>query len=802
LAGINEYNTIAMLKNYFKIALRNLRRSKMYSLINITGLSVSLMVSILLLLWAYDELSYDRFNTNAARLYRAQPKFTNGSSITVWSSTPSPLAVFGQKELPEIESACRVGENWAVSFFEYGGKKLSESHNTLVDPTFFSMFSYPLIEGNPAHPFSDAHSIILSETTAKRFFGNEDAMGKVLKADDKKIYQVTGVMKDIPENASIKFNIAFNYQQLEQEFDTTGYWKSLNTRWGQFNDDTYMLLKPGANPDAVGKKLGDIHRRNENDGFTRTLSYVLNPLTKIHLYAVDGKEQGMLIVRIFFLVAIIVLVIACINYVNLVTARAIKRSKEISMRKIIGAGKTNLFLQFLSESLLIFLLSLVLATGLIYLVMPLYNHIADKQIVFKPWTSEVLAVYGLTLLATLLLAGLYPAITLSSFRPLEGLKGKLSGLGNKGNFRKVLVVVQFSFTIMLITSTLIIGKQLKYIREKNLGYDKENVFTLWMRNIDKHYDAAKAEMLKQPGILGVTESGVDVLDAHSGTVGVDWDGKRADQNTYTINQLPVERNFPEVMGIKIIEGSGFTGSPADSANFILNETAIREAGIKEPAVGKRFTMHGVKGVIAGIVKDFHFQNMRTQIHPLIIHYSTDWRGKMYVKTTGKDVSRALAAVETVWKKYNPDYDFVYTFLDSAFADEYKTDNHVGQLFNCFSVLTILISCLGLFGLVTFTAESKVKEIGVRKVLGAGVPQIVVLLSRDFLILVAVAAAIAFPLAWYWLHGFLQDYAYRTTISWWVFAVAGVATLGIAMATVSFKCIQAALANPVKSLRAE
>jgi putative ABC transport system permease protein len=434
--------------------------------------------------------------------------------------------------------------------------------------------------------------------------------------------------------------------------------------------------------------------------------------------------------------------------------------------------------------------------------MPLYNNIADKNIVFKPWAPEVLIVYGLTLLATLSLAGIYPAITLSSFRPLEAMKGKLSGIGSKGNFRKVLVVVQFSFSIMLIASTIIIGRQLKFIREKNLGYDKENVFSFWMRDISNHYETAKAELLAQPGILGVTESGVDIIDTHSGTVDVSWDGKRPDQQTYTIVQMPVERNFPEVMGIKLAEGMGFTGTPADSANFILNETAIREAGISEPAVGKRFRLHGVKGTIAGVVKDFHFQDMRTYIHPLIIHYSTDWRGKMYVKTTGKDVSKALAAVEGVWKKYNPGYDFIYTFLDSEFNDLYKSDMRVGTLFNCFAVLAILISCLGLFGLITFTAESKFKEIGVRKVLGAGVPQIVTLLSKDFLVLVVVAAAIAFPLAWYGLHGFLQGYAYRTDLSWWVFAAAGVLTLLVAIITVSFKCIQAAMANPVKSLRTE
>ncbi|MBS1605220.1 MAG: ABC transporter permease [Bacteroidetes bacterium] len=788
--------------NSFKIALRHLRKSRTYSFINITGLSISLAVSILLLLWANDELSYDRFNTNAANLYRLSPKVANGAGTTVWDNTSAPMAVFAKKELPEVQGACRMEDNWNVSYFDHDGKKFLEWHNKFVDASFFSMFTFPLIEGNPQHPFTDAYSIILSETTAKTIFAGKDPIGQVLKGDDKKLYHVTGVMNDIPGNSSIKFDIAFNFAQLEKEYDTSKYWKSLNNSWGQFDFDTYLQLKPNTSITSAQDKLTAIHRRNEVDDFTKHLSYVLNPLTKTHLYSLDGKEQGMKIVKIFFLVAVIVLTIACINYVNLVTARAIQRSKEISVRKIIGAGKSSLFLQFLSESLLIILISLALATGFIFLAMPLFNDISDKNITFRPWSPEVLAVYGITLLTTLLLAGIYPAITLSSLKPLAIIKGRISGIGSKGNLRKVLVVIQFSFSILLITSTIIIGQQLKYIREMHLGYDKDNVFAFWMRDIDNHYEAAKAELLKQPGVLGVTESGVDILDAHSGTVDVSWDGKRPDQQSFTINQMPVEKNFPEVMGIQLVEGKGFSGTPADSTNFILNETAIKETGITEPAVGKRFTLHGVKGIIAGVAKDFHFQNMRTRIHPLIIHYSTAWRGKMYVKTTGKDASKALAATERLWKKYNPDHNFFYTFLDSEFNDQYKSDTHVGQLFNCFAGLAILISCLGLFGLVTYTAESKVKEISVRKVLGAGLPQIATLLSKDFLTLVAIAAAIAFPLAWYGLSNYLQGYAYRTGISWWVFAAAGSITLFIAILTVSFKCIQAALANPVKSLRAE
>ncbi len=788
-----------MFKNYFKTAWRSLRNNAMYSFINITGLAISLAVSILLLLWVSDELSYDRFNVNVANIYQLVPKFNDQN---IWGSTPAPIAVYAKKEVPEVQDACRIIDNWAVSIFDYNGKKLNEWHNCLADASLFNMFTYPLIKGNPQRPFTDAHSIVLSETTAKTFFGSEDPMGKVLKGDDKKIYRVTGVMKDMPANSSIHYNIVFNFQLLEQEYDTTSHFKTLNTNWDQYNYQTYVLLKPNASPALAAQKMSILHRHNYDIPANKNLSYLLDPLTKIHLYALDGKEQGMMVVKVFFIVAVIVLLIACINYVNLITAQAMKRSKEISLRKIVGAGKGGLLMQFLSESLLTFFIALVLATGIIYLVIPLYNTISGKNIVFKPWLPNVLAVYGLTMLATLLLAGIYPAITLSSFKPLEGMKGKISGIGNKSNFRKVLVVVQFGFSILLITSTIIIGKQLKYIREKNLGYDKQNVFSFWLRNINGHYNAAVDELLQQPGISGVTESGADIINNSSGSSAIDWDGKRTDQQSFTIIQMPIERNFLQVMGMQLLEGNGFTGSPADSANFILNETAIKATGIQEPVIGKRLTFQGTKGIIAGVVKDFHFQDMHQKIPPLLMQYDKRWRGKMYIRTTAKDAPLALAAAEKLWKEYNADYTFDYTFLDSQFDDLYKTDTHVGQLFNCFAIITILISCLGLFGLVTFTAESKVKEIGVRKVLGAGMPHIITLLSKDFLLLVLVAAAIAVPLAWYGLSSFLQGYAYHTNLSWWVFALAGFITLFIAMLTVSFKCVQAAIANPVNSLRTE
>jgi len=789
-----------MLTNFFKLTFRNLRKSKTYSIINITGLAVSLAASILLLLWAKDEISFNGFHKNIDNLYTVASRFAPDGKEIIWGTTSAPLAIFAKKELPEVQDVCRITDNGDVSLYEYNNKKFLESGGGLVDASFFTMFSFPLIKGDPNHPFTDDLSIIVSQTTAKKIFGDADPIGKSLTADDKKIYHVTGVMQDMPANSNIKYNILFNFDLLKRNYDGKGYWKSLNEDWGNYNYSTYLLLKPGVNATAVGKKMAAIHRKNQDVEFTKSLVYLVNPLSNLHLYGNDGKNNGMTIVRVFFIVAIIILLIACINYVNLVTARATKRAKEISMRKIIGASKSNLFRQFLGESLVLFIISLLVATGLIYIVMPLYNDIAGKQIVFHVFSTEVLMVYGITLLATFVLAGIYPAITLSSFKPLEAIKGKISGVGSKGGFRKVLVTVQFTFSIILIVSTIIIGKQLHYIRQKNLGYDKENILTINMGEINSHYDAAKADLLKQPGILAVTAAGADILNTGSSTGDADWDGKKPGE-TFIINQMSVEQNFLSVLNLKLAQGKGFSGTKADSTNYILNETAVAAMGIKDP-VGKRFTFHDTRGTIVGVVKDFHFKDMHNKIEPAILFYNPGWRWKMYIKTNGRDAPKAIAAAEKLWRQYNPNYPFEYTFLDDSFNNLYKSDTRIGKLFNCFAVITILISCLGLFGLVTYTAESKVKEIGVRKVLGANVGQIVNMLSKEFLQLIIISAVIAFPAAWLGLTRFLQGYAYQTDLSWWAFALAGIITFVIAIVTISFQAIKAALANPVKSLRTE
>jgi ABC-type antimicrobial peptide transport system permease subunit len=788
-----------MLKNYFQIAIRNLAKNRTYSIINITGLAISLTASIMLLLWVWDELSFNRFHKDADSIYAVNAQ-VSGDGKTIWETSPAPLSVFAKQEIPAIENTCRVSDYYNAYLLEYSDKKFIEKKCGVADATLFTMFNFPLVRGNKEKPFADNHSVILSETAAKKYFANEDPLNKIIKVNDKENYSVTGIMKDMPGNSTINYDFIFNFEVLNDQY--AGGQRTLNTDWGNFNYTTYLLLKKGTNATAVGNQLADIHRKNQPGDFNKGLRYLLQPITEMHLQRANGEDRGMSIVKIFFVVAIVILLIASINYVNLVTARAIKRTKEISVRKVVGARKANLFWQFMTESFTVFVVAMVIAVVLIYLLMPFYNELSGKKLEFSLANAKVLALFGCGLVITMLFAGLYPSLVLSSFKPALMLKGQLPRLGKSGTFRKALVVIQFTCSVVLIVSTVIIGSQLRFIRQKNLGFNKENVFTFNSFDMLKHYDAVMAELAKQPGVLGVTAANGNLMSIGSSTGDIDWEGKPTDRGSITVNQLSAERNILDVMNLKLVEGTGFTGTAADSSNYILNETAVKELGIQNP-VGKQLTFHDRPGVIAGVVKDFHFTNMKSKIAPCVIFYNPNWSFyKMYVKTTSKDASLAIAAVEKLWKQYNTAYPFEYRFMDEDFSKLYKSDLRVGKLFNVFAAIAIIISCLGLFGLVTYTAETKVKEIGIRKTLGASVSNIVMLLSKDFLQLVVISFLISFPLAWYMMNKWLSDYAYRTSIKPWVFIIAGLAAFAVAFFTVCSKAIRAAQSNPVKSLRTE
>jgi putative ABC transport system permease protein len=789
-----------MIKNYLKTAWRNLVNTKFYSAINIIGLTIGLAVGILILIWVRDELSFDKFNSKAENIYKVNASMGTGASKQTWPWVQGPVAFYAVKNVPEVVSAVRVITSYDYSTFKYKDKILKEDYGNLkyIDNSFFDVFDYQLVKGNKKNLFPNDRSVILTESVSKKYFGSEDAMGKVIVGDSRDLFTVSGVIADFPANSSINADMLFSMNIKKKQYDGKGYWKSLESDWGNYFADTYLLIKPTASATTVASKLTKIHMKLQSGIKPTDGVYSLQSLTDIHLYNADGSEAGIQTVKIFFLVAILILLIACINYVNLSTARALLRSKEVSVRKIIGAERKHLFLQFVVETVLCFFIATILAFGLISVVMPLYNQMAGKQMHFNVFDKNIWQTVGLTVLASVIASSIYPAVLLSSFKPISALKGKISGIGNTA-FRKVLVVCQFAFSIGLIIGTLVINKQLNFIRSQKLGYDREYVFNIQLHDMEKHYDAIKADLLTHKEIKGITTGNNSIVSSASTTSDTDWDGKPADLS-FLINPFEVDKDFIKLFNIEFAAGQNFSGTKSDSANFILNETAVKLAGIKNP-IGKRFKLHDVNGTIIGVVKDFHFASLKQTIAPSVFTYRpTSWQ--MYVKTTGKDAPTAIKAVEKYWRQYNANFPYEYTFLDDQYNDMYKSEQQTGALFSIFAGIAIFISCLGLFGLATYTAQIKLKEIGIRKVLGASIIDITAMLSKNFLLLVLIAIAIASPITWYAMNKWLQGYAYRTEFQWWIIAASGVSALFIALATISFQSIKAALANPVKSLRSE
>ena len=786
-----------MLKNYIKTAWRNLLKNKFYSLINLAGLTAGLAIGILILLWVQDELSFDAFHKNAKNIYRLELFGGTGSSRQIWQVGVAPIGPLVKQRLPEVKDFVRVTENANFSLYKYRDKSFGDEAAAFADPSFFSVFDFPVVEGNPARPFNDDRSVVITKSTAKKYFGDADPLGKVINADDKENFIVSGVINDFPKNSYfytdmiMPFHYHVNDMWVHNKID-------LNTNFGFFNYETYLVLKPGTDLKTLAVHIRQVHLDHKPDD--TDAEYLLLPLAKMHLYNADITDRGIGTVRIFIAIAILILVIACINYVNLSTARSMMRSKEISMRKIVGAAKTHLFMQFIVETALLFLIAAALAIGVIFALMPVFNQMSGKQLVFDLSDYHIWLVILMTIAGTLVASSIYPALLLSSFEPLKALKGKISaGIGDV-LFRKILVVTQFSFSIILIVGTIVITGQLSYIRSKDLGYDRTNVFSAWMRDMGPHYDAVKAELLKQPGVLDVTRSNQNIVHIGGISGATDWDGK-APNSTFIVHPMVVDKDFISFFKMKLVAGASFTGAVSDTAHYILNEEAIKEMGLKDP-IGKRFKMGDINGTIIGVVQDFHYATMKEKIGPALFWYQPKWLSTIYVKTTGRGAPNAIAATEREFKQYNGQYPFGFAFLDDIFNHVYQGEQTEGKLFNYFAGIAILISCLGLLGLATYTAQVRTREIGVRKVLGASVSRIVGLLAQDFIMLVVIAICIATPVAWFAMYKWLQDYAYRISIDWWMFAAAGIIAVFIAFITISFQTVKAALMNPVKSLRSE
>jgi putative ABC transport system permease protein len=789
-----------MFKNYFKTAWRNLVKNRFYTIINISGLAVGLAIGILILLWVQEEFSFDSFHSKAPNIYRLENMVGTGSSRQLWTSTASAIGVLAKKDIPGVKEEVRITYNGYYGLYKYGDKTFTESNTFFADSSLFSVFDFKMVQGNAANPFPAFNSVVLTEKTAKKYFGNESAIGKTISADDKINFTVSAVIKDFPKNSSIQGDMYFSMSLLEKNMytgNTEG--RNLSNDFMQYSYNTYLLLDPTVSLTNLPDKLRQLHLAVKSDD--TDIGYVLLPLEKMHLYRADGSDGGLATVRMFMIIAILILVIACINYVNLSTARAMLRAKEVSLRKIVGAARLQLFMQFIVETAILFAFATTIAVALVYILMPFFNQVSGKELVVNFADYHIWTVILFTIFGTVLISSIYPAMLLSSFEPLKALKGKISAKISDAVFRKVLVIVQFSFSVILITGTIIIGKQLSYVRSMQLGYDKDHVVSFSMINMSKHLDAVKADLLKQPGILNMTSASANIVNYGGQTGNNSWEGKLPGE-TLMLSPIGIDKDFISFFKMQLTQGNSFSGAVADSTHFILNETAVKAARIKDP-IGKKFSLQDREGTIIGVAKDFHFTSMREKIQPAIFYYRpvSDY-GRVYLKTTGADAPKAIAAAETEWKKYNAGFPFDYSFLDDDYNSLYKSEQRTSLLFNIFAGIAIFISCLGLFGLAAYTAQVRTKEIGVRKVLGASVSGIIQLLATDFIKLVIIAIVFAVPVSWYVMNKWLQDFAYKISIGWSVFVLAGLIAIVIALLTISFQSIKAAVANPVKSLRTE
>jgi putative ABC transport system permease protein len=771
---------------HLKITLRNLRRDKFYSAINIGGLAIALTACILILLWAWDELSFDRFHRNAAHIYRVNEKNFNGYS----PRTREAVGFAAAAEIPEIEKTCRVGYYYGATFWEYDNNRFytGDFRGAAVDTSFFNMFDFKIVRGNP---FTDHFSMVISESKAKIIFGNDDPIGKLIKSSHNKWFHIIGVMNDMPQNTHFRYDYLVPFIALQLDYQRAEIGTVVVENWRGAQAETFFQLRPEVDVSLVANKISNMATRRTNN----EKAFILQPLLKLHLFSTDGQPEGMKTAQLFCVIAALILLIACINYVNLVTARASKRSKEMSMKKIVGGKRRQLMTQLTGEAVLLFFVALALSTIFVYLLFPSFNGIAGKEMKFSLFSSPVLWVYGITTAAVILLTGLYPAIHLSSFKPLDVFRGGVSGQGKHKFLRKSLVVVQFVFSSGLIVAIIVIGSQLNYMRKKDLGYDKENVFIFSANDMYMHYDMVKNELSKNPNIIGVSGS----LPGFTGSE-LQWDGKESNDNPL-IFQTMMCHDFFRLMNVQLISGEYL--SEHDNKYVLVNEEAIRVMGMDNPT-GKRIwsdVNSRIDFTIKGVVKDYNFESLREPVKPLM--FSLDrYPFNLYVKTVEGGAKSALASVENLWNEYNYNHEFKYSFLEDQFDHMYKSDLRVGKILYIFSFIAIFVSCLGLFGMVTYTAETKTKEIGIRKVMGASISNIVSMLSKEFLILVVIAMLIAFPLAYYWLDKMLQDYAFRIEIGWWMFAIAGIIIIMLALITVGWQAIKAATANPVKALKME
>ena len=787
-----------MIKNYLKIAFRNLLRNKAFSIINISGLAIGMASAILILLWIKNEVSYDQFHERKERTYEAWNRAHFSGKLQSWGTTPKVLARTVEKDLPEVEHAVRV--DWPSSFlFSIGEKRLMVQGN-IVDSNFLQVFSFPLVKGNSKLALMDMHNIVLTEKLANKLFGEEEPMGKIIKIDNKENFTVTGIAKDLPNSTRFNFEYLIPWAYLRSQGNDDTYWGNNSTK-------TYVLLKQNASFASANEKIRKLKVRYDSTEDKRWEMF-LYPMSKWRLYSrfKDGYEHGGRIefVRMFAIIAVFILLIACINFMNLSTARSEKRAREVGIRKVVGAQKGALVGQFIGESILLAFLAGIIAVIIVQLSLPGFNRLTDKKLFIDfASTGNWLFALGFIIL-TGIIAGSYPAFYLSSFQPVKVLKGLFRSNKALVTPRKVLVVLQFTFAIILIISTIIVRNQINYARNRDAGYDRNNlVYHFLTGELKKKYDLVKNELLSSGVATHVSKTSAPMTQGWSDTWGIEWTGKDPNDKT-DFDIYNADEDLVKTTGLQLVKGRDFNLKqfPTDSTAVILNESAVKAMNFKDP-LGQIVKNNDISWHVVGVIKDFILQSPYSPLKPMIIQGGKGWFTAMHIKMNPANaMSQNLAKAEKIFKKYNPEYPFEYKFIDEEYASKFEDEKRTGTLTALFAGLTIFISCLGLFGLAAYMAQNRIKEIGIRKVLGASVTNITTLLSKDFLKLVIISLLLASPIAGYLMYKWLQDYPYRVQIQWWVFAFAGIAAITIALITVSFQAIRAATANPVKNLRTE
>ena len=779
----------AMFSNYFKIAFRNLKRKPGYSAINIVGLAVGMAACILIFLWVQDELSFDRFHQNQDRIYR----IIQQRDGQWFSSSPFSLARTLKQDFPDIELASRFLPRTLL--LSRGDQAFYEPVS-LVDPDFLNLFSFPLVKGDPHTALDTERMIVLTETATKKYFGTEDPVGQILTLNGNQEATVTGIIQDPPANSSMQFGALVNFKVAGEQMDQS-WWLGC---------DAYLLLRQGTEVETFIDKIVGTTVKYDRRVSTNNARESLQPLARVHLYGLNDTGP-ILYVVLFSLIAVVVLAIACVNFINLTTAQASKRAKEIGLRKTVGGSRASIVRQLYGETLLLSLMAFVVALILVALTLPGFNQLAGKTLSLST-VGRPMVILGILVIALFagLASGSYPALFLSRFKPIQVLRQGASQGARNPMLRRVLVIFQFTMAVILIVSSLTLTRQMRYIHNKDLGFVKENIVRLTMnRDLQRNYPTFKERLLQHPEILSVTAANntpVSITNVNP----FYWEGRGPDQYE-TFNFVSVDFDYFETFGLKMAQGRSFTtdftmDSSRAMPGYILNEAALRQTKLEDP-LGKMFSIWTNEGRIVGIVKDFHSRSLHSEINPVVFICNDGFgRSRAFIRYQPGTEKTVLAIIEKEWKALSPGFPFNYDFLDDVFEGQYASDARIGRIFNAFTYLAIFISCLGLLGLAAFLAEQRTREIGIRKVLGASALGITGLMSREFLLLLGISNLLAWPAAWWAMRKMLNGWAYHASLSWWIFIASGLTAVAIALATVSYQSLRAARTNPARALKYE